>query len=130
MEKSAVAVASAEVRTSAVGDKIVGAILAASVLDAWIDFDFQSPLAGSDIRTDPASTVRSTPLCLYALMHFHTWQDLRHPQGSGRPGYQVRCPPTSRIPLAIWRIRLDVLFRNSPRIPMSAHIADPIFCAN
>ena len=72
VEKSAAAAASAEVETSAAGDRSVEVNLMVRFLDAWIDFDVQSPHAGSDLQTDLALTVSSSLLSLYALVHFHT----------------------------------------------------------
>lgn len=137
MEEIAAAVAFAEVGASPAGEPSVdvkepadveasvGACVAAYLPVASMNFDVGSLHSAPGIPNDPASIVSPVPLRLYASMCFHTWRDWRHPQGPGRPGYQERCPPTSRTLLAILSTRLGGLLRSNLRIPRSVRIADP-----
>ena len=137
VKETAVAMAFAEVGESPAGEPSVdvkgladveasvGACVAAYLPVAWMDVDVESLHSAPGIPNDPASIVSPVPLRLYASMCFRTWRNSRHPQGSGRPGYQERCPPTSRTLLAILSIRLDGLFRSNFRIPKSVRIAGP-----
>lgn len=127
---SAVVEASVAAEGSAGKEASVGTSVAASAPVALMAHDVHSHHSAPGNQTASVSSVGPSLLCPYASMCFHTWRDSRLPRGSGRPGYQVLCPPTSHIPLAISRTRLDGLCRSSLRIPKSAHIADPIFCVS
>ena len=94
------------------------------------DCDSYSHRSAPGILVLPASIVNPIHQRLYPWLCFHTWEDSRHLRGSGRPGCQVRCPPTFRTPLAISSTRLDGLLQSNLRIPRNARIADPIACAS
>ena len=115
---------------SAVVEASVAAFEAPSAPVVLLDCDSYFDHSSPEIPVAPASIVGPIHQRLYEWLCFHTWKGWQHLRGSGRPGCQVRCLPTFRIPLAISSTRLDDLLQNSPRIPRNARIADPIACAS
>ncbi len=116
-----------------IGVLAVGEVAAVAPVPLLMGCDVWAHRSAPGIPTASAASVSPIlpPLDAWmCLCFFRTWRDLRRRRGSARPGSRVPCPPTFRIPLAISKIRLGDLRQSSLRIPMSARIVDPRFCAS